>query len=141
MLIDLDKHQLLYYLEGCARGSHLRQGCWHDMIRLYPMMDQRMRDYLYKYAKRDIKPYFDRTFSDGFRPVGADDFDQFLACFNPDNRYSLSVTLYNGNKSGAVGAYFYRGHLYTDDVQYFDEEEINGAKAVLEKVRPKQQEV
>ena len=139
MLIDLDKHQLLYYLEGCARGSHLRQGCWHDMIRLYPKMDQSMRDYLYKYAKRDIKPYFDRTFSDGFRPVGADDFDQFLACFNPDNRYM--VTLTDGGKTETVGAYFYRGYMYTDDVQFFDEEEINGTKAEIEKLRPKKQEV
>ena len=53
MKIDLDRHQILYYLEGCARGSHLRQGCWHDMINLYPKMTQDVRDYIYTYAKQD----------------------------------------------------------------------------------------
>ena len=54
MKIDLDKFQILYYLEGCAHGSHLRQGCWHQMIDLYPQFTQKERDFLYTYAKRDI---------------------------------------------------------------------------------------
>ena len=111
MLINLDRHQILYYLEGCAHGSHLRQGCWHDMIALYPKMDQGTRDFLYKYAKRDIAPLFGRSFADGFRHVGAEDFDQFLACFDKDNRYMVTAT--DGEHTETRETYLYNGHYYT----------------------------
>ena len=111
MKIDLDRHQILYYLEGCAHGSHLRQGCWHDMINLYPKMDQGTRDFLYAYAKRDIAPLFERVSSDGFRPCGAEDFDQFLARFDKDNRYMVTAT--DGERTEREEAYLYNGRYYT----------------------------
>ena len=122
MLINLDRHQILYYLEGCARGSHLRQGCWHDMINLYPKMTQDVRDYIYTYAKRDIAPIFDRSSSYGYRHVGAEDFDQFLACFDRDNRYLVTAQV--GEHIDTAEAYLYGGHYYTSAATYFEEEYI-----------------
>ena len=114
--IEMDSAQVLWYLEGCARGSHLRQGCWHDMIRLYPDMSQSMRDFLYTYAKRDIAPIFEpQECMNNTRPCGAEDFDQFLACFDKDNRYK--VTAQKDDLFDERETYLYRNQYYID--QYF----------------------
>ena len=118
MQIDLDKFQILYYLEGCAHGSHLRQGCWHQMINLYPKFTQEERDFLYTYAKRDIAPLFGRSFADGSRPCGAENFDQFLACFDKDNRYM--VTAQDGERTETAETYLYNGHYWTSGVMRFE---------------------
>lgn len=129
MLIDLDKFQLLYYLEGCARGSHLRQGCWRDMIDLYPKMEQDMRDFLYTYAKRDIAPIFASP-SDGVgRPVGADDFDMFLDCFDHNNHYM--VTAEKDGQAETAETFLYGGRYYTGSRSYFDEEYITKIEPIL----------
>ena len=121
MLINLDRHQILYYLEGCAHGSHLRQGCWYDMIKLYPDISQSMRDFLYYYAKRDIAPIFE-VGVDGHRPCGAEDFDQFLACFDKDNWYLVTA------KDGIAGincpAYLFNGKYMVDEQTFINEKYI-----------------
>ena len=119
MKIDLGEDQIFYYLEGCARGSHLRQGCWHQMINLYPEMSQDIRDFLYTFAKRDIAPLFARVSSDGYRPCGAENFDQFLACFNKDNRYM--VTAKDGERTETRETYLYDGHYWTSGVMRFED--------------------
>ena len=126
--VEMDAAQILWYLEGCARGSHLRQGCWHDMIRLYPKMPQPMRDFLYTYAKRDIAPTFEKSEIDGYRRCGAEDFDQFLACFDKDNRYR--VTARDGGESATEEAYLYDGRYYTSDIRRFDEKYITNIEKI-----------
>ena len=133
MLIDLDRHQILYYLEGCAHGSHLRQDCWHQMINLYPKFTQEERDFLYTYAKRDIAPlfqphHFDHPALDGLRHVGAEDFDQFLACFDKDNHYM--VTAEKDGKSETKETYLYNGKYYTSHVFYYDSKYITKVEKI-----------
>ena len=84
------------------------------MIKLYPDMSQSMRDFLSTYAKRDIAPIFE-VGVDGHRPCGAEDFDQFLACFDRDNRYK--VTAQKDDLFDCREAYLYRNQYYID--QYF----------------------
>ena len=119
MKIDLDQHQILYYLEGCAHGSHLRQSCWHQMIDLYPQFTQEERDFLYFYAKRDIAPIFARVSPGGYRPCGAEYFDQFLACFDRDNRYM--VTAVDGERTITAETYLYNGHYWTSGIMRFED--------------------
>ena len=116
--IEMNAHQILWYLEGCARGSHLRQGCWHDMIKLYPEMSQSMRDFLYYHAKRDIAPIFEpQECLKNTRPCGAEDFGQFLACFDKDNHYEVTPSL-TGLNFRSLDTYLYRGEYYFSDTGY-----------------------
>ena len=136
MLINLDKHQILYYLEGCARTSYFRdiaQECWCNMIKLYSEMPQDMRDYIYARARRDIAPFFqphhfNHPSLDGLRPAGAEDFDQFLACFDKDNRYK--VTTEKGGKMDSMEAYLYRGRYYTNHVLYYDSKHVTKVEKI-----------
>ena len=132
MKIDLDKFQILYYLEGCARGSHLRQDCWHQMIDLYPQFTQKERDFLYTYAKRDIAPIFARVSPDGYRPCGAEDFDQFLACFDRNNRYM--VTAQDGERVETRETYLYDGHYWTSGIFRFEDECITDITKIEDKL-------
>lgn len=87
MNINIDKFELLYLLEGCSIGSHLRQGIWERCIdEFYDKLSRDERLWLYTYAKRDITPRYKRE-----DRVGRDDFLKFLACFNPANRYKVAV--------------------------------------------------
>lgn len=126
IMIEMDSAQILYYLEGCARGSHLRQGCWHDMIRLYPKMSQCMRDFLYKYAKRDITQIYEPY--NGYRVCGAEDFDQFLACFDKENRYMVTAT--DGNETETAETYLYQGKYYLNENRYFASEYITNIEKI-----------
>ena len=128
--IEMDSAQILWYLEGCARGSHLRQGCWHDMIKLYPDMSQSMRDFLYTYAKRDIAPIFEpQECLKNTRPCGAEDFDQFLACFNKDNWYL--VTSRKPKECCVREAYLYNGKYYISECSYFERMFIKDIKKIV----------
>lgn len=118
--MKMDAAQVLYYLEGCAHGSHLRQGCWHEMIRLYPRMGQGMRDFLFTYAKRDIAPLYEPTGC--YSRCGREDFGQFLACFDKDNRYVVTAE-HDGERETAE-AYLCNGKYYTGVNSYFAQEFI-----------------
>lgn len=87
------------------------------------------RSTIYKIAKQDIAPIFDsHDPADGLRPAGADDFDKFIACFNPDNRYIVT-----GEKDGTTetrDAYLYQGRYYTGDYTFFDEKYITKVEKV-----------
>lgn len=116
ILMCMDSAEILYYLEGCARGSHLRQGCWHDMIHLYPMMSDDMRRFIHTYAKRDIAPIFEQA-GDYLGNLGRPDFEQFLACFDPNNRYM--VTARHGDEIDAEECYLWHDTYYIDERSYF----------------------
>lgn len=122
MQINIDKFEFLCLLKGCAAGSHLCQGIWHKAIDcFYPKMSGDERLWLYTYAKRDLTEYYIREDA-----VGRDDFFQFLACFNPTNRYTLTV---EGDVDGkhtkqTVEAYHWQGKYYIKSRQYAADEYI-----------------
>lgn len=79
MKIDLDKFELLYYLEGCARGSHLRQGVWRRFIdEFYDKLTVEERLFLFHYSVRDLWQIFSEPYCSDSSRYGKDDFNMFV---------------------------------------------------------------
>lgn len=58
--LSLDRHDFLYAVEGFARGSHLRQHVWQEIVyKSIPQMSDDDMDFLWFYMRRDI---FERYF-------------------------------------------------------------------------------
>lgn len=125
MKIELGRFELLYLLEGCARGSHLRQGIWERAVNeFYGKLSEEEREVVYMYAKRDLTGIF----SDGH--FGSGYFFNFLARFNPANQYVVYVVGDAGGKhhDETVMAYRYNGEYHTHFNRYVAPEFIAGAK-------------
>ena len=87
MKTTLTKFDILYLCEGCAIGSHLRQGIWARCIdEFFAKLSDDEREWLYTYAKRDLTHNFIREGS-----CGRGDYFKFLSRFNPANRYMVVV--------------------------------------------------
>lgn len=133
MNINIDKFELLYWLEGCAHGSHLRQGIWQRCIdEFYDKLSSEQRLWLYTYAKRNITECYLRE-----DHYGRNDFFKFLACYNPANRYNVTV---EGNDDDGkhlrinVHAYKYEGDYWLSYRQCVAKEYIKSVKR--DKVSP-----
>ena len=87
MKTNLSEFEILYLCEGCAIGSHLRQGIWERCIdEFFAKLSDDEREWLYTYAKRDITHNFIREGT-----CGRGDYFKFLARFNPANRYMVAA--------------------------------------------------
>lgn len=93
MTTNLDWHDIIYLMEGCAGGSHLRQGIWQRAVdEFWAKLDQEERDNIYWIAKRDItERFFHELFGEQHTSFGYDDFAEFLARFNPSNQYRVTM--------------------------------------------------
>lgn len=120
MNTDLSKWDILYWMEGCARGSHLRQDIWERAVNeFYPKLSDKEKSSIYTYAKRDLTEIFmpKQIGKDcHYQHVGHEEFLQFLACYNPANRFQVHVKgEINGEmQEGYVNAYLYKGGYYID---------------------------
>lgn len=118
--LRLDRFNLLWYLEGAVRGSHLRWDIYPTFVNdVFPQLSESERECIYTYAKRDLSEMFDRkpdsTESEYFR--------QLLARFNPANQYV--VTLKDGRKKEvADNAYLWNGKYYIGWQRYCGEDYI-----------------
>lgn len=55
MLVNLDKFELLNYINGCAIGSHLRQGIWQRCVdEFYDKLNDKERAFIYEISLRDF---------------------------------------------------------------------------------------
>ena len=107
--IELDKHDLLSHIEGFARGSHLRQHIWENVVVEYmPQMIQEEKDYLWYYLRRDIWPHF----FGGHIKFGAEYFLQAMAALHKNNYYN--VYLNRPSLNGARRAYMFQNRLYPE---------------------------
>ena len=53
--LSLDRHDFLFAVEGFARGSHLRQHVWGEIVyKSIPQMSEDDLDFLWFYMRRDI---------------------------------------------------------------------------------------
>lgn len=132
MQINIDKFELMYLLEGCSIGSHLRQGIWERCIdEFYDKMSPDARLWLYTYAKRDITPRYLRK-----DRCGREDFFKFLACFNPANRFMVKVEGRAGGhyKRQLVDAYKYGDTYWVSFRRYIPDEYIKNVER--DKVSP-----
>lgn len=126
MNINIDKFELMYLLEGCSIGSHLRQGIWERCIdEFYDKLSRDERLWLYTYAKRDITPRYKRKDA-----VGREDFFKFLACFNPANRYMVAVEgeVDGKHKRELVDAYKYGDVFWVSYRRFIPEEYIKSVE-------------
>lgn len=80
----LDWHDFLYAVEGFARGSHLRQHIWREIVEKYiPQMSDKERDAIWFYLRRDIWPlFFEGKYS---KSCGAEDFLHCMAAMQRNN--------------------------------------------------------
>lgn len=101
-----DKHELLWSIEGFARGSHLRQHIWQKVFEEYlPQLTEDEQDFLWFYLRRDIwSLYFDSK----YHQCGCEDFLHTMAALHRGNRANVRYT-YNG-ESGCVKCYRHDGH-------------------------------
>jgi len=127
MQITLSNHDILYWLEGCARGSHLRQDCWKTMInQFHQCKNEEEYNFFYHYVKRDLAELYKPSSVTGIRHCGADDFDRFLACYNPANRYV--VTAKCGRQKQIVECYKFQYRYFVTDSAYIPSEYIKNIK-------------
>lgn len=108
--IELDKHDLLYHIEGFANGSHLRQHIWREVIIYYiPQMSKDEIDFTWYYLHRDVWPKF---FGRGDTPrFGAEEFLQCMAALHRNNYYNLVIIDDQGEQQ-TVKAYLFQNRFY-----------------------------
>ena len=122
MEITLSNHGILRWLKGCSCASHLHQDCWERMIGLWNQCEgEDEQNFFYLYVKRDLSYAYAKS-PDGIRPFGAENFDRFLACYNPANRYKVAVN--HDGKKGVVECYKWKGEYRLGQNGYVPEEWI-----------------
>lgn len=91
IFLFLDHHDFLYAVEGFARGSHLRQHVWRDIVyKSIPQMSDDDLDYLWYFMRRDLFGcYFYELNGKRHTHVGHEDFLHALAALHRGNRYKV----------------------------------------------------
>jgi hypothetical protein len=108
--LSLDRFQLLWYLEGAARGSHLRWDIYPIFVNdVFPQLNESERECIYTYAKRDLSSIFSVKYADD---TAKSYFQQMLARYNPANQYKVSVAKDCVKK--VVQAYMWNGEYYVN---------------------------
>lgn len=97
--LKLDRQDFLCAIEGFARGSHLRQHVWQEIVyRSLPQLSEADMDFLWTYIYRDFRGFYVSEVG-GMRHTycGAEDFFRALAILHRGNRY---LVRYKSNKVG-----------------------------------------
>ena len=110
--LHLNHHDFLYAVEGFARGSHLRQHVWKDIVyKSIPQMDNDDMDFLWFYMRRDLYDCFVYDLGDKkHHHVGYEDFMHALAALHRGNRYEIEFLPEGKKKTRKVLAYRFDGH-------------------------------
>ena len=89
--LSLDHHDFFYAVEGFARGSHLRQHVWRDIVyKSIPQMSDDDLNYLWYFMRRDLfSCYFYELNGKRHLHVGHEDFLHALAALHRGNRYKV----------------------------------------------------
>lgn len=104
--LKLDHHDLLFAIEGFARGSHLRQHVWQQIVyKSIPQMTNDDLDFLWYFCRRDFFGYYFPSFSDGRRLPKAPgwlDYLHVLAALHRSNRFNVVFVSHADNKKHNV---------------------------------------
>lgn len=119
MKVNLDKFEMYYLLESCFRGSHLRSDTILRFVdEWYECFTKEEREFFYKMIMRDI---YNNTFK--ITPSLCNVDSIFMARFNPDNQYEVTV------KTGEIiNAFFMNGNYYILSYKYCDPDSIINVK-------------
>lgn len=140
MIVNLDRFELLNFLEGCSIGSHLRQGVWSRCVNeFYEKLNESDRDFVYQISKRDLWQHLSGgvkypNVRDEYKRFGFEEFKRFLACYDKDNRYYVVVSgVIKGKvETEFVNAYKYEGKYWIDFSRRIPEEYIKAIAKVSE---------
>ena len=136
MLVNLNKFELLNYINGCAIGSHLRQGIWQRCVdEFYDKLNDNERAFIYEFSLRDFWEIMARAkfpnVNKEYANCGFEDYRKFLACFKPGNRYDVIL---KGNMKGGkpmtekVEAYLFNGGYWVGFQRHIDTKCIKSIK-------------
>lgn len=116
--LNLDKFQLLWLCDGFIGKSHLRWDGYELMVnKVYPQLNDKEREYIYTYVKRDSAWHWeDKKFRDE-TPYRY--WLQMLARYNPANQ--VRVWLKDGTEADA---YRWDGHYYIGWQRYCADDAI-----------------
>lgn len=100
--ICLDRHEFLYAIEGFARGSHLRQYVWQDIVwKSIPQMSDDDMDFLWYFMRRNLwECYFNNIRGELHRDVGWKDFLRVMAVLHRGNRHKVTFKAWTGGFIG-----------------------------------------
>ena len=124
--LSLDHHDFLFAVEGFARGSHLRQHVWEQIVyKSIPQMSDDDMDYLWFFMRRDLwECYFYEVNGKKRTHVGCVDFVHALAVLHRGNRYKVTFHSETGNKLYHVLCYRFCG-LYRPLYSYIGKSKID----------------
>lgn len=135
MKTELDKWELFWFIEGCAHGSHLRQGIWQRCVNeFYDKLSQDERDCIYEWSKKFLwecmcgDEYPNVKEQEWGNHVGRDDFRKFVACYDKDNRYVVTVS--DGKKTETRPAYLFEDRYWVSFTSYAPKDVIIKLKKV-----------
>lgn len=131
MKIDLDKFELGYLLDACARGSHLRQGIWRRCVdEWWAGMTRETREHIFHYTIRDNWECMSgELFGKKISPnCGFDDFRTFCERFDPSNLYEVSYDDGNGQKGSIEAFRCHDGHYHIGHNQFIADEYITNVE-------------
>ena len=91
--LELNRFELLWFVEGFVGGSHLRWDGYETMVdKVYPQLNDDERECIYTYAKRDLACRMAYDMKEN--TTAYQYWCQFLARYNPANpRLYASVRL------------------------------------------------
>lgn len=136
MLVNLDKFELLNYINGCAIGSHLRQGIWQRCVdEFYDKLNDKERAFIYEFSLRDFWEIMARAkfpnVNEEYANCAFEDYRKFLACFKPGNRYDVVLKgITKGRKpmTEKVEAYLFNGGYWVGFQRHIDTKCIKSIK-------------
>lgn len=86
--LTLDVHELFYFLEGAARGSHIRWGVYETFVNhVWKQLSYDEKEAIYTWAMRDLSEMFESEHG----KAGREQFYHFVARFDPTNQYKVFV--------------------------------------------------
>lgn len=119
--LSLDKFDFLCAVDGFARGSHLRQHVWKEIVyKSIPQMSDDDMDFLWFYMRRDIfGHYFYEINGKKHTSFGYRDFMHALAALHRGNRYNIVLSHKISKEENKVLCYRFDGefrplYLYDD---------------------------
>lgn len=109
--LSLDHHDFLFAVEGFARGSHLRQHVWRDIVyKSIPQMSDDDMDFLWFFMRRDLwSCYFYELNGKEHTHFGYEDFVHALAALHRGNRYMVKFRSVTDNKLHYAICYRFNG--------------------------------
>ena len=119
--LQLDWHEVLWWMQGGMSGSHLRWNVYNDMVnRVWPQCSEQERRNIWLIMRRDLGWYWRPAEWYGFDPANAHGegewqpentihdktpwmyFRQVLARFDPENQYAVTMSVHNAEELDGV---------------------------------------